>query len=598
MECPACHTPNIDGARFCAKCGALLPAAPEASDPLIGTIVGGRYRITNMIGEGGMGRVYVGEQQMGTSVRKVAVKTLLAEYTKDPEVQPRFMRECGTMSELEHPNTIKVFDYGKTDGGDLYIAMELLSGQELEKALEHGALQPERVDHIVGQICGSLQEAHEKGIVHRDLKPANIYLTTRAGEEDCVKVLDFGIAKRDEKITTKQEQKLTKAGTVLGTPPYMSPEQFKGGELDARSDIYSLGVMTYEMLTGRLPFDADTPWAWATQHMTAQPFPFETIPMAGQIPPKMKAAVMRALSKDKTQRQQTVRDFFEDFTAGAQRLSSIGMAPRTSFPDSGGSGGTAMMPAARPVGGAQTQLGEPSFTGAPQPAGHTMMDQGNPSNPGYPPQQQGYPSNPGMYAQPPVPTGSGQAYPAPMSALAKPSGGAGVIIGVIAAVVAVIAIIVVVVVVLKKPGSTAEDGDAGLIALPGSGTAVVVSDGPPDSGTGAVDAGIKIVNNVPPTGTTGTTGTTGPKVPAIDSKADAECKAAEGLASGGNVAPAVNHFRNCDGPGKVAARVAIDQAAQRSASKGCGGLRDAQAAASIGAQTALNNLKAKKCGGK
>jgi serine/threonine-protein kinase len=592
MECPACHTPNIDGARFCAKCGALLPAAPETSDPLIGTIVGGRYRITNMIGEGGMGRVYVGEQQMGTSVRKVAVKTLLAEYTKDPEVQPRFMRECGTMSELEHPNTIKVFDFGKTDSGDLYIAMELLNGMELEKALEHGALQPERVDHIVGQVCGSLQEAHEKGIVHRDLKPANIYLTTRAGEEDYVKVLDFGIAKRDEKITTKQEQKLTKAGTVLGTPPYMSPEQFKGGELDARSDIYSLGVMTYEMLTGRLPFDADTPWAWATQHMTAQPFPFETIPMAGQVPHKMKAAVMRALAKDKTQRQQSVREFFEEFTEGGQRLSSIGMAPRTSFPDSGGSGGTAMMPAARPAGGAQTQLGEPIFTGGQQPAGRTMMDSGNASNPGYPPAQQGYPSNPAMQAQPPVPTGSGQAYPAPMSAPTKPGGGAGVIIGVIVAVVAVIAIVVAVV-VLKKSGATADGGDGGTIALPDGGTTVVASDGPPDAGgaadAGAADAGVKIVNNVPPTGTTG------PKVPAIDPKAEAECKATEGLAAGGNVVPAVNHFRNCDGPGKVAARVAIDQAAQRSAARGCSGLRDAQAAASVGLQTALNNLKAKKC---
>ncbi len=589
MECPACHTPNIDGARFCAKCGALLPAAPETSDPLIGTIVGGRYRITSMLGEGGMGRVYVGEQQMGTSVRKVAVKTLLAEHTKDPEVQPRFMRECGTMSELEHPNTIKVFDYGKTDGGDLYIAMELLSGQELEKALEHGALQPERVDHIVGQICGSLQEAHDKGIVHRDLKPANIFLTTRAGEEDTVKVLDFGIAKRDEKITTKQEQKLTKAGTVLGTPPYMSPEQFKGGELDARSDIYSLGVMTYEMLTGRLPFDADTPWAWATQHMTAQPFPFETIPMAGQVPPKMKAAVMRALSKDKTQRQQSVREFFEDFTAGGQRLSSIGMAPRTSFPDGAASGGTAMMPAARPVGGAQTQVGEPIFVGQQQPAGRTMLDSANPSNPGYPPAQQGYPSNPAMAAQPPVPTGGGQAYPAPTSAPTKPSGGAGVIIGVIGAVVAVIGVVVLVV-VLKKPGAGPEEGDAGVIALPGSGTAVVASDAT-DAGTatGAIDAGVKIVNNVPPTGTTTV------KVPPIDPKAEAECKSAEGLAAGGNVVPAVSHFRSCDGAGKVAARVAIDQAAQRAASKGCGGLRDAQAAASIGAATALNNLKAKHC---
>jgi serine/threonine-protein kinase len=370
----------------------------------------------------------------------------------------------------------------------------------------------------------------------------------------------------------------------------MSPEQFKGGELDARSDIYSLGVMTYEMLTGRLPFDADTPWAWATQHMTAQPFPFETIPMAGQVPPKMKAAVMRALSKDKTQRQQSVREFFEDFTAGGQRLSSIGMAPRTSFPDSGGaSGGTAMMPAARPAGGAQTQVGEPIFVGQQQPAGRTMMDSANPSNPGYPPAQQGYPSNPAMPAQAPVPTGGGQAYPAPMSAPTKPGGGTGVIVGGIVAVVAVIAIVILVV-VLKKPGATAEDADAGVIALPGSGTAVVASDAT-DAGSapGPADAGVKIVNNVPPTGTTTV------KVPAIDPKADAECKSAEGLASGGNVSPAVNHFRNCDGPGKVAARVAIDQAAQRAAAKGCGGLRDAQAAASIGAATALNTLKAKHC---
>src|SRR6185312_9538430 len=314
MECPACHTSNVDGARFCAKCGALLPAVQkEESDPLIGTIVGGRYNVTGVLGEGGMGRVYTADQQMGTTTRKVAVKTLLSEYAKDPKVVERFMRECATVVELEHPNTIKFFDYGRTDAGDLYIAMELLTGASLEKALEGGALAPERVDRILSQIAGSLQEAHDQGIVHRDLKPANIYLTTRAGEADYVKVLDFGIAKRDDKHSTKGEAKLTQQGTVLGTPPYMSPEQFRGAELDARSDIYSLGVMSYEMLTGRLPFDADTPWAWATQHMTAQPFPFETVPMGSAIPPKMKQAVMRALAKDKNQRQQTVREFFEEF---------------------------------------------------------------------------------------------------------------------------------------------------------------------------------------------------------------------------------------------------------------------------------------------
>jgi serine/threonine-protein kinase len=583
MECPACHSPNIDGARFCAKCGALLPAPTEEADPLIGAIVGGRYRITGILGEGGMGRVYTGDQQMGTSVRKVAVKTLLAQYAKDPQVLARFMRECGTVSELEHPNTIKVYDFGQTNTGELYIAMELLSGQALETALEKGALQPDRVDHIVGQICGSLQEAHDKGIVHRDLKPANIYLTTRAGEEDCVKVLDFGIAKRDEKHT-KQEQKLTQQGTVLGTPPYMSPEQFKGGELDARSDIYSLGVMTYEMLTGRLPFDADTPWAWATQHMTAQPFPFEAIPMGGQVPPKMKAAVMRALSKDKTQRQQTVREYFDDFTAGGQRLSAVGMAPRTSMSDGATPSGTSMMQA-RPSGGSHTQVGEPLFMGAQQPAGRTMMDSSGASNPGYP-------SSPGMPAQPPVPTGSGQAYPAPIGAPDKKSGNTGAIIGV-GALLAVVALIVVVVLV-KKGGSAGADGaDAGMIELPGSGTAVVAVEGPPDGGAaepgpGATDAGTKVV-----VVTNGGVGT--PKGPAADPKADAACARAAGLAAGGNVGMAVNAYRSCEGSGKVAARVAIDQAAQRAAAKGCSGFHDAQAAASIGVPSALNQLKAKKC---
>jgi serine/threonine-protein kinase len=341
MQCPACQTPNLDEARFCAKCGSLLPA-PAGPDPLVGSIVGGRFRVTGILGEGGMGRVYTAEQQMGTKIRKVAVKTLLSEYAKDTKVVERFMRECATVVDLEHPNTIKFFDYGKTDAGDLYIAMELLSGVSLEKALQNGALPPERVDKIIGQVAGSLAEAHEKGIVHRDLKPDNIYLTTRAGQEDVVKVLDFGIAKHDDQHN-KAEEKLTQQGTVLGTPPYMSPEQFRGGALDARSDIYSLGVVTYEMLTGRLPFEADTPWLWATQHMTAQPFPFETLPIGSQVPSKMRTAVMRALSKDVAHRQQTVKEFYEELTLGTPGPSVLD-APRSSLPDGVGPAGTTQIP--------------------------------------------------------------------------------------------------------------------------------------------------------------------------------------------------------------------------------------------------------------
>src|SRR6478735_5836858 len=147
MDCPACHQPNVDGARFCASCGALLPVhKQETEDPLLGQIVGGRYRITQMLGEGGMGRVYLAEQQMGTNVRKVAVKTLQAQYATDQQVLARFHRECGTVSELEHPNTIHFFDFGQTPDGQLYIAMEYAQGQSLSDALQKGGpMRPDRV---------------------------------------------------------------------------------------------------------------------------------------------------------------------------------------------------------------------------------------------------------------------------------------------------------------------------------------------------------------------------------------------------------------------------------------------------------------------
>jgi eukaryotic-like serine/threonine-protein kinase len=586
MECPACHTPNNDGARFCAKCGALLPASPtEEADPLIGAVVGGRFRITGVLGEGGMGRVYTGEQQMGTSVRKVAVKTLLSQYARDPQVLARFMRECGTVSELEHPNTIKVYDFGQTNTGELYIAMELLSGKSLEAALERGALPPERVDRILGQVCGSLEEAHNKGIVHRDLKPANIYLSTRAGEDDYVKVLDFGIAKKDDK-NSKAEQKLTQQGTVLGTPPYMSPEQFKGHELDARSDIYSLAVMTYEMLTGRLPFDADTPWAWATQHMTAQPFPFEMIPLGSAIPPKMKAAVMRALAKDKAHRQQTVREFYEELTLGALRVSGLG--PRSSLPEGASSSGGGAFMQGRP-GGGQTQVGEPMFAGGPVP-GRTMPDTGNlPAYPGVMPTNQGY--APAHH----VPTGSGQVFAPPPMAPKKSS--AGLIIAVIA--LALISAVVVVVVVLRPQDSISTSGDAGITPPP---TTVVVANptpsetaGGPTTGTGPRPVGNTSGGGIrPPVTTPPVTPTTA--TPPVDAKGDEECKAATRLASGNNVSLAVSHYRNCDGPAKASARSAIDQAAQRLA-KNCSAVREANAAAQIGATTALNMLRAKNCPG-
>ena len=317
MECPSCHHPNVENARFCAKCGALLPVQHDESDPMLGQVIKNTFRVIRLLGEGGMGRVYEGEQQMGTTTRKVAIKTLHPHLSQDPQIVARFNRECGTVAELQHTNTIQFFDFGQAPDGTLFIAMEFLEGTDVCQTLEReGPMSPPRVAHIMRQVCGSLAEAHKKGIIHRDLKPDNVVLTTRAGEEDSVKVLDFGIAARQEATDSKQEQKLTQQGTVLGTPPYMSPEQFTGKELDARSDIYSLGVMAYEMLTGKLPFDAETPWEWATKHLTERPYPFEvTAPRTAMIPEPMKAGIMRALSKNREERQSDVMAFYAELSA-------------------------------------------------------------------------------------------------------------------------------------------------------------------------------------------------------------------------------------------------------------------------------------------
>lgn len=320
MKCESCEHENIEGARFCAKCGAAIPVAILGqADPLIGQVVAGRFHITSVLGEGGMGVVYVGEQQMGTTVRKVAVKTLHQHLSKDASIQARFNREVGTVAQLEHPNTIKVYDFGTTKDGQLYIAMEFVLGKSLADTLiADGAFTAQRTIHIMRQICGALDEAHLQGIIHRDLKPDNIILANRAGETDFVKVLDFGIAARTESADAQKEQKLTQQGMVLGTPPYMSPEQFTGKPLDARSDVYSLGVMAYEMLTGKLPFDAETPWEWATQHMTAAPKPFETVAPTAHIPEGLRHAILKALSKERTQRQDSARQFFAELSGGGR----------------------------------------------------------------------------------------------------------------------------------------------------------------------------------------------------------------------------------------------------------------------------------------
>ena len=453
MECPSCQHPNVDNARFCAKCGALLPGeASEEDDRMIGVVIKNTFRVVRLLGEGGMGRVYEGEQQMGTKTRKVAIKTLHPHLSQDPQIVARFNRECGTVAELEHPNTIQFFDFGQAPDGTLFIAMEFIDGRSICDIVEkEGPMPPARVEHILRQVCGSLAEAHKKGIVHRDLKPDNVVLTTRAGEKDFAKVLDFGIAARTEASDVKKEQKLTQQGMVLGTPPYMSPEQFTGKELDGRSDVYSLGVMAYEMLTGKLPFEAETPWEWATKHLTERPYPFEvTAPRTAMIPEAMKQAIMRALAKNREERQPDVMAFFEDL-AGHGFAQAAYVAPGDAAI---GTSGTAAM-AAPPPGILQTPPQAAPSYGRPPPTANEMV----------------MPVPAPAYGVPPAPSKSG-------------GGGKGIILGIVG--LLFVGGIVGAVLVVRGMSSGNDDGPDTLnLGLPSSTgvteIAPLVSAAPPDT---------------------------------------------------------------------------------------------------------------------
>jgi tRNA A-37 threonylcarbamoyl transferase component Bud32 len=314
--CPRCSAANPRGTGFCGRCGAGLAGTTVAEaqpDPLIGALIDGRFLVTRKLGEGGMGVVYEAEQT--AFGRRIALKVLHPHVT-DKILFARFRNEAATASRLDHPNTITVFDFGETETGSLYIAMELVSGASLDAEIRRGgALEWRRAARIVRQICGSLANAHEKGIVHRDLKPENVMLLRRDTERDFVKVLDFGIAKIMEDDGTDQRQALTKTGMVLGTPQYMSPEQIRGEKVDARSDIYSTGVIVYQMLTGAPPFSSATPMGLLTKHLTDQPPPFAQMNPTIQVPPELERLVMQMLAKAAVERPQTMREVAERIDA-------------------------------------------------------------------------------------------------------------------------------------------------------------------------------------------------------------------------------------------------------------------------------------------
>lgn len=268
--CPNCHRSFFSDEEACPHDGGKLVFVATEHDERLGRLIDGKFTIDALIAEGGMGSVYRATQR--SMNRHVAVKILHRAYSKDAVVVRRFLREAKTASRLNHPNVITLFDYGQSESGDLYLMMELLSGESLGQLLEReGALEAERAVGILAQVLDGLHHAHQAGMIHRDLKPDNIFVrpgTGRSGE--FAKVLDFGVAKIQ---SVEGAEALTRTGMICGTPAYMSPEQAMGTDLDARSDIYAAGIVLYECLSGLRPFDSDSPVSILLSHVNDPPPP-------------------------------------------------------------------------------------------------------------------------------------------------------------------------------------------------------------------------------------------------------------------------------------------------------------------------------------
>ncbi len=402
--CPDCGRHFQGGEVFCPFDGRKLSMPPPADsgDPLIGALLDGRYRIERELGRGGMGTVY--GARMPNINKPVAVKVLRALHDDGGQAMARFEREARSASRLGEEHIVDVLDFGKTPDGTAFLVMEWLQGHDLGTVLENQEVVPiDRAARIFLQCTKALKAAHDAGIVHRDLKPENIFLTQRPTVGEFVKLVDFGLAKvNDTELGHVKGQKLTKTGMIFGTPQYMSPEQGLGKPADERADIYALGVILFEMLTGSVPFDGDNFMGVINQHLLDEPPPFAMVNAQANVPTPLEEFVRRLLAKDLNERPRSMVDAAREFDAAlrqsglsrvAEPLSSltrsiVGRMPPAAnrdigFDDTIGAGpemrqrildagppseAPAAIPLTRPVSGAEKRPSGSSVASVPPPA--------------------------------------------------------------------------------------------------------------------------------------------------------------------------------------------------------------------------------------
>jgi serine/threonine-protein kinase len=312
--CPTCGSEYPLSERFCPRDGTALRSSSTTGD-LLGSIVAERYHILKKLGEGGMGTVYLAEHvKMG---RKAALKVMNPGMNADPDAIARFNREAANASRLNHPNVCGIYDFGETPEGLIYLAMEFIEGESLTSLIEkNGHLAPPRAASIIHQAADALAVAHDYGIVHRDLKPDNIMIAKARDGSDLVKVVDFGIAK----ASSSDAQKVTKTGLVVGTPEYMSPEQLAGDKLDGRSDIYSLGLVAFNCLTGLLPFPSESAQETMIMRLTDRPKTLAEIKPGIQWPKELQAVMDKVLARDANARYQKSAEFGRDIAKAVENM--------------------------------------------------------------------------------------------------------------------------------------------------------------------------------------------------------------------------------------------------------------------------------------